>query len=262
MTTRKQSPKKRVYAWLPDLPDHRDRLFKAARIKLPSSVPILGVTNKIENQGALSSCTGNASTSALEILLGLTARSRLFAYYNARALGDPSWTSIDDGAYIRDAIKGLFKFGVPTERAWSYSPRFVNVSPTADAYRKAEPVKTQLAEGYEYARVGSLYQLKLALSQGLPVVFGFEVTAEFDNIGRGYKNVLPLPAANDELLGGHAVVAVGYDDNPPGQEPFIWVRNSWGRTWGDNGLFRMDQRWFTDSRRLVDDLWVIRKKVA
>lgn len=60
-------------------------------------------------------------------------------------------------------------------------------------------------------------------------------------------------------IGGHATVAVGYDDRITSQNPrpFIWVRNSWGPNWDLQGYFKMDQAWFSDPRRLVDDMWII-----
>jgi aminopeptidase C len=57
------------------------------------------------------------------------------------------------------------------------------------------------------------------------------------------------------MIGGHAVVAVGYDSSV--STPYVWVRNSWGVSWGLAGHFKMDERWFFDPRRLVDDMWVI-----
>jgi C1A family cysteine protease len=54
-------------------------------------------------------------------------------------------------------------------------------------------------------------------------------------------------------LGGHAVVAVGYDM----KKKFVWVRNSWGPTWGIDGYFKLPFAWFTDARRLVDDMWTV-----
>lgn len=251
---------KRVYAWLPDRPDPRDRRFGSATSKsvLPKTVSRLGRGNRIENQGALSSCTGNASTSALEILTLWTARSRLFTYYNARLLGNKDWVNVDDGAFIRDAIKSLFKYGSPPESKWPYRAASVNVRPSNTAYEVATSAQTALSLDYEYVRLTTLTQLKSALAAGQPVVFGFAVTEAFENIKKGDRYPLPVPTSGEKTLGGHAVVAVGYSD--AAVAPYIEVRNSWGKAWGDEGHFYLDQKWFTDKRRLVDDMWVIRKK--
>ena len=67
--------------------------------------------------------------------------------------------------------------------------------------------------------------------------------------------VVPMPAASEQVLGGHAVVAVGYDDS---QQRFI-VRNSWGTTWGQQGYFTMPYAYLTQLHpALSSDYWTIR----
>jgi C1A family cysteine protease len=65
--------------------------------------------------------------------------------------------------------------------------------------------------------------------------------------------VLSLPGPKEKLLGGHAVLAVGYDN---AKQVFI-VRNSWGTSWGQKGYFTMPYAYLTDSS-LADDIWTIR----
>ena len=55
------------------------------------------------------------------------------------------------------------------------------------------------------------------------------------------------------IVGGHAVMAVGYDDS---KQQFI-IRNSWGTGWGKKGYFRMPYAYLTDPN-LADDFWTIR----
>ena len=62
-----------------------------------------------------------------------------------------------------------------------------------------------------------------------------------------------MPAASEQVLGGHAVVAVGYDDS---QQRFI-IRNSWGTGWGQQGYFTMPYAYLTE-RNLSSDFWTIR----
>lgn len=243
------------YAWKPDVPDHRDRYFAIpGQITLPKTVSRIGLKNQIEDQGNLGSCTGNASTSALEIVAGIPAQlSRLMAYYNARQIDGT--TSYDAGAYIRSAIKGLMKIGVSTEEIWPYVIAKYRNKPSADAYADATRLINSLSGKYEYVRLTTLQDVKYALAQRQPVVFGFVVTQAFEEMTSSY--FLKTPTNNDPVLGGHAVVAVGYNDTVKSR--YIWVRNSWGNSWGLNGYFKMSQDWFTDGRRLVDDMWVIRK---
>ena len=242
------------YAWRPDIPDHRDRYFATPKgLVLPKTVSKIGTKNRIEDQGNLGSCTGNSSTSALEITLGVDYQlSRLMAYYNARVI-DGS-VSEDAGAYIRSAIKGLVKTGVSTEDLWPYVVSKFKTKPTAKAYADAA-ARVAASGNIEYVRVSTLAQMKAALALRQPVVFGFVVPESFENLPKSC--LLTLPAKNEAILGGHAVVAVGYSDKA--SKPYVWVRNSWGPEWGLNGYFKMTQDWFTNTRRLVDDLWVIRE---
>ena len=55
-------------------------------------------------------------------------------------------------------------------------------------------------------------------------------------------------------VGGHAVLAVGYDDDQ--SQRFI-VRNSWGRGWGQKGYFTMPYPYLL-TNNLSDDFWTIR----
>lgn len=244
------------YAWKPDVPDYRDRMFKAPpKLVLPKTVSRIGLKNTIEDQGNLGSCTGNASTSALEIVLGTGTPqlSRLMAYYNARVIDGT--VGSDDGAYIRSVIKGLVKQSVAAEPLWPYNVARFRTKPSATALQDAAARLKATAANLEYVRLSTLADVKAALATRNPVVFGFAVPESFENLPR--TALLRLPTKGEAWLGGHAVMACGYSDKV--KEPYIWVRNSWGANWGIDGYFKMTQNWFTDSRRLVDDMWVIRK---
>jgi C1A family cysteine protease len=62
-----------------------------------------------------------------------------------------------------------------------------------------------------------------------------------------------MPKPTEQTLGGHAVLAVGYDDTTT---RFI-VRNSWGQDWGMRGYFTMPYPYVLDSN-LCDDFWTIK----
>ena len=67
-----------------------------------------------------------------------------------------------------------------------------------------------------------------------------------------HSGVLQMPQPDEQVLGGHAVLAVGYDD---ASQRFI-VRNSWGTDWGQAGYFTMPYAYLTDAWpgvRLLDD---------
>jgi C1A family cysteine protease len=66
--------------------------------------------------------------------------------------------------------------------------------------------------------------------------------------------IVPMPSANDQVEGGHAVMALGYDD----VHQWYIVRNSWGSGWGDKGYFYMPYAYMTNNN-LCADFWTIRK---
>lgn len=243
----------RNYSWRPDVPDHRDRVYKAKKLKagFPDVVERIGLDNPIEDQGNLGSCTGNAATSMLEIKLQTSGLSRLMAYYNGRVIDGT--TMVDDGAQIRSVIKGLMKSGVSLEKTWPYDIAKFAQKPTPKAFTEAKTVvvgevtKRKLS----YQRVLTLHDMLNVLATGHTVTFGFMVPQSFETLPA--SGMLALPKKNELTLGGHAVVAVGYDI----KKKFVWVRNSWGPAWALNGYFKMPFAWFTDSRRLVDDMWTI-----
>lgn len=252
MTTTKR-PLKRHYAWKPDIPDHRDQAFTLQLqpgLVLPGYVNRIGMANPIEDQGQLGSCTGNASTSALEIVTQSDPLSRLMAYYNGRAI--EGTTGQDAGCSIRDVIKGLTKSGVCLEAHWPYVVAKFAKKPPPPCYKQAQAI---IPKVQSYSRLTSLHDVKTALASGLPVVFGFSVPDYFEGSIVAKTGWVRPPTPEDRMIGGHAVVAVGYEDRA--RVPFVWVRNSWGPKWGIDGYFQMDAQWFTDPRRLVDDMWVI-----
>jgi C1A family cysteine protease len=251
-------PAKRVlkFQWKPDIADHRDVPFKAvfAAPALPSHVDILGIRNKIEDQFELGACTGNSATSALEISIH-TRRpfSRLMAYYLARE--QYGTLNEDSGASIRAVMRGIASTGVCYEETWPYIiSRFAD-KPSPKAYVEAKALIDRMW-GFEYQRVSSLVELKSALAQGYPVTFGFSVPEWF--VSPRFNNILRFPNSQEQIMGGHAVVAVGYDDRY--RDKIIWVRNSWGPRWGIKGYFKMTQDWFSRPDRLADDMWMIRHK--
>jgi hypothetical protein len=84
---------------------------------------------------------------------------------------------------------------------------------------------------YQFLMYPSVEKMKAALQDG-PFVAGFQVYLDFETYTGGvYRHV------SGPVLGGHAVVVVGYDDNDDGG---AWIcKNSWGEGWGENGYFRI-----------------------
>lgn len=242
------------YGWKPDLPDHRDYKFSGTLTipNLPNKVDLRPNFNiPIYDQGNLGSCTANAIASLFRYTLLANKKkdfdpSRLFIYYNERVM--EGTVKEDAGAYIRDGIKSVNKQGVCSEKKWPYLISKFKNKPTQTSYTEA--IKHT---AISYARVNqTLNDLKLALYNNHPVVFGFSVYESFESDTVARTGIVPMPGKNDSLLGGHAVLLMGYDDSLNG---FI-VRNSWGDTWGQHGYFILPYAYVT-SNNLADDFWTI-----
>jgi C1A family cysteine protease len=240
------------YAWLPDIPDSRDFLYRAVRprLRLPQSVDLRVTCSPVEDQGQLGSCTANALAGNVEFLdlsadHQYTDVSRLFIYYNERTIEHT--TASDSGAMLRDGIKTLAKSGVCAEKAWPYKVAQFAKKPSATCY--ADGLKRKITT---YHRIQTLNEMLACLADGFPFVFGFTVYESFESAKVARTGVMPMPKKTERTLGGHAVMAAGYSL----KDKRLIVRNSWGEGWGQKGYFTMP---FNYAETLAQDFWTIRK---
>jgi C1A family cysteine protease len=289
----------RGMGWLRDYPDFRDHtiehdivapklqaLGQTKSIKemlnqvgaltpqaaLPGSVDLRKWCSPIEDQGSIGSCTAHAGVGLVEYFMRRASGkhidvSRLFLYKVTRNLLHMEG---DTGAYLRTAMAALALFGVPPEEYWPYTdkdPDF-NVEPSAFCYAFA-----QSYQAINYFRLDTpgismsdlLQQIKRCLARGLPLMFGFTV---YSSIWQGNETgQIPFPTRGEQVEGGHAVDAVGYDDtmktnntNPGGTETTgaFLIRNSWGASWGNGGYGWLPYEYVL--RGLADDWWSLLKQ--
>ena len=242
------------YGWIPDLPDARDLLFAPPPEHaqgLPPSIDLRSKMPPVYNQGQLGSCTANAIAGAVEFAEmgegeGEATPSRLFIYYGERQI--EGTVGQDSGAQIRDGIKVVATTGVPAETDWPYDITKFAEQPPQQAYQDAAKSKA-----IQYLSVAPNY-LKGALAVNFPVVIGFTVYSGFESPEVAQTGVLNLPQRGEQVVGGHAVLVVGYDD---ASQRFT-VRNSWGEGWGQAGYFTMPYAYLLNPS-LSSDFWTIRQ---
>jgi C1A family cysteine protease len=216
---------------------------------LPPLVDMRPQCPAVYDQGQLGSCTGNAWAGLVEFLLlkqelADFTPSRLFIYYNERVLEND--TAQDAGAAISDGANVVSNEGCPNETLWPYDIAAFSEQPPKNAYQDG---LKHLAFDVQQVQQ-DLTAMKEVLASGLPIVVGFTVYQSFESDQVTQTGIVPMPGHHEKVLGGHAVMVVGYDDS---QSRFI-VRNSWGTQWGQKGYFLMPYAYLTN-HRLSSDFW-------
>jgi C1A family cysteine protease len=265
--------------WRRDLPDLRDLMFEDHEVQgmlristpyksvvgpgsvLPASVDLRKWCGRVRTQGRLRSSPALAVSALIEYFERRafdrhSEPSALFLYRNARELAGLTG---DCGADLRTTLRALATFGAPSDAQLRYDPaRFEEpIPPTCFGY--AERFRT-----VRYFRLdpsgakGSdiLLNVRRALAARLPSVFGMPIYSGFPAPGEIAADI-PYPDRGEQLFGGLALVAVGYDDERliSGEQGALLVRNAWGTSWGDKGYAWLPYAWVES--KLACDFWSI-----
>jgi C1A family cysteine protease len=249
--------------WLPPLPDLRDytetssdipklaaKLGVSAKttLSLPSAIDWRKFCSPIENQLNLGSCTAHAAVGVIEYFQRRAYSnniegSRLFIYKTTRNL---MGVTGDTGAWLRNTMGALVLCGVAPEKYWPYIVADYDKDPTPFVYAVADNYEAlkyfchdPLVQNNPRNQV--LTRVKTFLAAGIPSMFGFFGFDSFSNAD--IPGGIPYPCPGEQSRWGHAIVAVGYDDNKKITNTLcnkktkgaLLIRNSWGPDWGDNG---------------------------
>lgn len=288
MAELKVSPVKRGYGHIPgkENPNHQTVIFtndhmrefnqhvalmsakpKPAHVPqpvIPSQYNLLDVVHIPESQapydqGSLGSCTANATSFAFvfdELKQNNTAPfmpSRLFLYYNSRSI--EGTVSQDYGAMLSDVIAAVGNPGMCEEELWPYDVTQYATVPKPQCYTESKTCTS--LNSYKVQQ--NLQQLKLGILSGYPILFGFVVYESFETPQVADTGIVPMPGENDNMVGGHAVCAVAFDNS---KQAFL-CRNSWGTEWGYaingiRGYFWLPYDYITNPD-LASDFWIISK---
>lgn len=255
------------YGWKPDPPDPRDKkMLVRTMAHLPSSADLRDKMPPVYDQGDLGSCTANAIAGAHEYnqkvqLQTAFTPSRLAIYYDERVI--EGTVQADAGAFIRDGMKVVSTQGAASEALWPYDISRYTMQPPQSFYEEAR--KHACIQYAAVPRSLGAFKTLLAAADPDPIVFGFSVPENFESQECARDGMLFLPGSREPMLGGHAVLIVGYDDNivfkrsgyRTSNGGFL-VRNSWGPGWGIGGYFWMPYGYITNPN-LSDDFWVLRR---
>ena len=245
------------YGWIRDLPDPRDVFLAmpspALAASFPASVDLRSSCPAPYDQGELGSCTANAIAGAIEFQLTKEAMSqvftpsRLFIYYNERVIRGT--VPYDSGAALREGIQAVTNQGYPPESEWPYDVSLFATAPSADAVAQAQGHKLFQS----FCLQQNLDHFRNSLADGEPVVFGMTIFESFESPAVTASGVVPMPSMQEQTIGGHAMMMVGYDDSAR----LFWIRNSWGNAWGQAGYCQIPYDYLTDPQ-LAADFWTLR----
>jgi len=262
--------------WMPDLPDIRDytpgheevypilnkRKAEAKNATLPPSVDNRNFCSPIEDQGEIGSCTAHAGVGMYEYMMRRAQGkhldlSRRFLYKVTRKF---MRLTGDTGAELRSTMGAMVIFGCPPESYWEYDQAKFDAEPSSFCYSFAQAfqaVKYFRLDEPNQTRKETLALIKGYLARGYPVMFGFTVYSSlWENEQTGH---IPFPGPGDQAEGGHAVMAVGYDDKMGIASTIggLLIRNSWGKGWGLDGYGWMPYDYVL--RGLAEDFWSMTK---
>jgi C1A family cysteine protease len=203
----------------------------------------------VRDSGPEGSVVGMVLATALEFQIAKTTKkhqriSARYIYYAAREAGGFD-LKIDSGARIKDGITVLSSKGAVAEEVWPYQ---------AGQYAEKPPTAVATAERFRItdARpLSTVDDLKQALKQNGPVVAGITLFEGMSRSEVSKTGVIPLPEKKEQIVGGHAIVIVGYDDETR-RLKFV---NSWGKKWGDHGFGYLP---YDYAKKYMSDAWTFR----
>jgi hypothetical protein len=176
--------------------------------------------NKIYDQLQLGSCVSNGVATCIDYINSNIMPSRLYIYFNGRLLSKLS--SLDDtGLTIRDGCKSVAKYSTCSELEWPYNIEQFTTIPDLNCYKNSYKYSN-----YKYESVNQdINSIKTTLLNNHPILFGFDIYSNFFDNDVTTTGIVKLPnITNDNLLGAHCCVIIGFNDNT---QTFTCV-NSWG----------------------------------
>jgi C1A family cysteine protease len=223
------------YELLPSRPDSRDYLAKVEHYPPPppaGEVPAANIPAP-RDQSTEGACWGFCGTNARMVYLMAGGQSIVlspaFLYYNTRqAMGD---TADDTGSDMRTGLDTALKIGLAPESLMPYQAGAWRTAPSADAVAAASQYAIAA-----YARVNDMDTLKAAIAAGHPCLLGITVYEGFERAGA--DGIVPPSQPGETPLGGHAILCVGYKDDPSvAGGGRLKLLNSWGPGAGDHGFY-------------------------
>lgn len=251
-----QSKLGRKYKLHLSIPDQQDKYYSVPNAilfsEMPSEVDQRSLCAPVGDQGRVGSCTGFMGTRLLGFdrnkqKLDPFTYSELYLYYKTRL--KEGTASVDGGATIKDTIQTAIKIGVCSEDLWPYVEGNVTKKPP-----KACDQSAIQHHGITYMRVPqNLLHMKSVIYAGGAIGVGISVYESFESDEATKTGDIPMPQMGEQLLGGHAILLVGFDS----ARSVFYFQNSWGTSWGNQGGFGTLPFAYLERHDLAADFWTI-----
>ena len=271
---------KHTMGWLRDLPDRNDYTISSKKVKpfllkctafgdedgkeLPDKYDIGEHVElpRIETQ-KIGDCTAHSGTYAYETYIKFLEQedpthikfsdlSRLFLYKTTRNL--LGWKG-DTGAYLRTTMKAMAKHGVLPEEFYKYDVSKFDREPPASIYDIAKDFQALIyyrLDKHLWSPEKIINSIKLNICSNRTCMFGFTIYSNMGNSGN-----VALPRKGDRERGGHAIVAIGFDNKYKIAKSIgaFKCANSWGKKWGKGGFLWLPYDYIR--KGLAVDWWAL-----
>ena len=198
----------------------------------------------VRNQGSEGSCAGFATAVGVkeyqeQIDYGhRVSLSPRYIYEKAKIISKHT-----EGTTLKACMEVITKDGVCEDKLWPYIAKDVG-SPAPNAAKNAEKFKI-----LNYARITNIEELKQALIQFGATLIGITVFKGMMSDACNKTGIVPDPNCFERMnvLGGHALCAVGFNDKSPyyKNDGHIKFKNSWGEEWGEKGYGYLSYKYIT-----------------
>jgi Papain family cysteine protease len=189
------------------------------------------------NQGKQSSCVAWATGYALKAYQEKIETNQFYNFspsfiYNQINHGR------DGGSDIIEALNLLSQQGVCTKDVMPYNENDYLTKPNDFQNNKAKKYKIDY---WRRVNIRDIKEVKAQINAGYPIVFGAVVDEGFTKFKKNdsSKSIWRKPLG--KTMGGHAMLAIGYDDD----KRAFKIINSWGTEWGEDGYGWIDYTYFS-----------------
>lgn len=242
----------------PDKTDRRD-FIKVPLGGSPRPIDLIEeyfTSFQVRNQGQTNRCTGFAGAYGLEILNKKLAQAANANWDIKFSANDAYWyarkdKTKDEGAFLRDLMKGLATHGACHEMYWSDSKSPFKRPSDFDNIARFK-IRTNYERVIGFGQRGLEDCINVLSIEKLPIFIGMTMQENATNYANR-NGIYPIPNSRDAIMGGHAMVFVGWKEIH--NKVYFKTLNSWGDKIGSNGYYWLPADLLESG--IVFDLWTV-----